>query len=123
MNLATEITVSRFLEINGAYREETARISYSLAPRCFQITDDISFIGSDELGLVPLGSAGSRTSNDFTDMYPFIAYIEWPEKSVNEWQIAYSTDGAGQEYEILEEGFNTIEEATLDKAYLISPGE
>ena len=123
MNLATELTVTRILEINGALSEEAARISYSLNPNCFQVVDDTAFLGSDELGRHPLGSAGSRTSNDFTDMYPFIAYIEWKPKTVNEWQIAFSTDGAGQEFEILEEGFNTSEEPTIDKRYLITPGE
>lgn len=123
MNLATELTVTRMLEINGALTEETARISYSLNPDCFQVVDDTAFLGSDELGRYPLGSAGSRESNDFTDMYPFIAYIEWKPKTVNEWQIAFSTDGAGQEFEILEEGFNTSEEPTIDKRYLITPGE
>lgn len=123
MNLATTLTVTRMLEINGALTEEIARISYSRNPKSFQVVDDTSFLGSDELGRHPLGSAGSRESNDFTDMYPFIAVIEWKPKTVNEWQIAFSTDGAGQEFEILEEGFNTSEEPTIDKHYLITPGE
>lgn len=121
MNRNTELTIARKLLVDGSWVEQETRISSLLTPNIF-IEDDLeTFLGSDELGSEPLASALDVSSSDFTDMAYFIAYIEWKPKSCNGWKIEYSTDGNGQEYEILEHGFDTIEEAALNKKFIVSP--
>lgn len=122
MNTATELTIQRLFERNGAYRTETCRLSYALTPGIFTEEGNIPYIGSDELGAYPLGSIVPRDSDDFTDMLYFIAYIEWSAKTANGWQITISTDGNGQEYEIFEQGLEIEEAATLNKNYYVTPG-
>lgn len=107
--------------MDDSWLEQETRVSSMLTPNVF-IEDNLeTFLGSDELGSEPLASALDITTNDFTDMVYFIAYVEWKPKTCNGWKIEYSTDGNGQECEILEHGFATIEEATLNKKFIVSP--
>lgn len=122
MNRNTELVITRKLLMDDSWKEQETLISNSLTPGVFVEDETETFLGSDELGREPLASALDTTIYDFTDMVYFIAYIEWKPLSCNGWKIEYTTDGNGQEYEILEHGFATIEDvATLNKKFFVSP--